>query len=150
TAWKRKMAHFFLHYLRLWDAQSASRVDGFAAISHYIARRIKKIYGKDSTVIYPPVDTVFFEMKDKKENFYLAASRMVPYKKMDLIVEAFAEMPDKRLIVIGDGPDLEKVKSKASKNIEILGSQSNESLKQYLQNAKALLFAPIEDFGILP
>jgi glycosyltransferase involved in cell wall biosynthesis len=148
--WKRRMAHFFLHYLRLWDAQSADRVDGFAAISHYIAKRIKKIYGKESTVIYPPVDTRFFEVKEKKENFYLAASRMVPYKKMDLIVEAFSRMPDKRLVVIGDGPDLSKVKSKASKNIEILGFQSNDSLKEYLQNAKALIFAPIEDFGILP
>lgn len=147
---KRKLAHFFLHYLRLWDAQSVHRVDGFGAISHYIARRIKKIYDKDATVIYPPVDTSFFELKNKKENYYVAASRMVPYKKMDLIVEAFSGMPDKTLVVIGDGPDLEKVKSKATKNIEILGYQSGTELKRYLQNAKALIFAPIEDFGILP
>ena len=114
------------------------------------ARRIQKIYGKEATVIYPPVDTGFFEVKQRKENFYLAASRMVPYKKMDLIVEAFSAMPDKRLVVIGDGPDLSKVKSKATKNVEILGYQSDDSLKEYLQNAKALIFAPIEDFGILP
>ena len=148
--WKRAIAHLFLNHLRIWDVQSSLRVDHFAAISHYIARRIQKIYGRQSTVIYPPVDTEFFEVKKTKENYYLAASRMVPYKKMDLIVEAFSKMPDKTLVVIGDGPDLTKVKAKASKNIEILGSQSDDSLKHYLQNAKALVFAAIEDFGMLP
>lgn len=148
--WRRKAAHFFLHYLRLWDAQSSNRVDGFAAISHYIARRVQKNYGRKATVVYPPVDTDFFEIKKKKENYYVAASRMVPYKKMDLIVEAFSGMPDKTLVVIGDGPDLSKVKAKASKNIELLGYQSASSLKAYLQSAKALIFGPIEDFGILP
>ncbi|HSX37335.1 MAG TPA: glycosyltransferase [Chlamydiales bacterium] len=144
------LAHFFLHYLRQWDVQSARRVDGFAAISHYIARRIQKIYGRKAAVIYPPVDTNFFTIKTKKKDFYVAASRLVPYKKMDLIAEAFSQMPDKKLVIIGDGPDLQKVKSKSAKNIEILGYQSDNVLKKYLQNAKAFIFAAIEDFGILP
>lgn len=147
---KGKLARFFLHYLRLWDVQSAGRVDAFSAISRHVAKRIQKTYGREATVIYPPVNTDFFEMRTKKEDFYIAASRMVPYKKMDLIVEAFSGMPDKKLIVIGDGPDFEKVKSKATKNIEMLGNQPDVELRNYLQRAKALIFAPIEDFGILP
>jgi len=150
SRWKRGLSHFFLNSLRMWDAQTSLRVDEFAAISRYVARRIQKVYGRAATVIYPPVDTGFFELKKKKDNYYLAASRMVPYKKMDLIVEAFSQMPDKTLVVIGDGPDLAKVKAKATKNVNILGFQSDDSLKQHLQNAKALIFASIEDFGILP
>ena len=139
-----------LHYLRIWDAQSASRVDQFGAISHYVAKRIRKIYGREAHVIYPPVDTNFFVPGDVREHFYLAASRLVPYKKMDLIVEAFSRMPDKRLVVIGDGPDLTKIKGKAKSNIEILGYQPDLVLREYLQRAKAFVFAAIEDFGILP
>ena len=149
-SWRKILIRFFLHYLRLWDVQSAVRVDAFAAISHHVAKRIQKTYGRKSVVIYPPVDTDFFEVSHKKADFYVAASRMVPYKKMDLIVEAFGLMPEKKLVVIGDGPDLQKIKAKASKNIEIIGYQSNADLKKYLQQAKALIFAPIEDFGILP
>ncbi|HSX13494.1 MAG TPA: glycosyltransferase [Chlamydiales bacterium] len=147
---KGRLAQFFLHYLRLWDFSSSGRVDGFSAISHHVAKRIRKTYGREARVIYPPVDTDFYQLKEKKENFYLAASRFVPYKKMDLIVEAFSQMPNKRLVVIGDGPDFQKVKAKAGKNIELLGYQPNEVLKTYLQNAKAFVFAAIEDFGILP
>lgn len=148
--WKGKMARFILHYLRLWDVQSAGRVDAFCAISRHVAKRIQKTYGREAAVIYPPVNTDFFEMRSLKDDFYVAASRMVPYKKMDLIVEAFSKMPERKLIVIGDGPDFEKVKANASKNIEILGNQSDVQLRDYLQRAKALIFAPIEDFGILP
>lgn len=149
--WKTGLlARLFLHYLRLWDASSAMRVDAFSAISHHVASRIRKTYGREAKVIYPPVETDFFELREKKESFYLAVSRMVPYKKMDLIVEAFSAMPEHRLVVIGDGPDLNKIKGKAAGNIEILGYQSDPILKDYLQRAKALVFAAIEDFGILP
>jgi glycosyltransferase involved in cell wall biosynthesis len=148
--WKRGLSHFFLKSLRIWDVQTSLRVDQFSAISRYVARRIQKVYGRGATVIYPPVDTDFFALKERKESYYLAASRMVPYKRMDLIVEAFSLMPDKTLVVIGEGPDLAKVKAKATKNIEILGFQSNDSLKRHLQNAKALIFAAVEDFGMLP
>ncbi len=147
---KGRLAQFFLHYLRLWDFQSCNRVDAFGAISHYVARRIRKTYGREAKVIYPPVDLSFFELEKKKDPFYITASRMVPYKKIDLIVEAFSQMPDQTLIVIGEGPEQEKIRAKAGKNIQLLGYQSNASLKSYLQKARAFIFAAVEDFGILP
>lgn len=147
---KSRIAQFFLHYIRLWDVQSANRVDSFAAISSYVAKRIQKTYGRTAQVIYPPVNLEYFHLVEEKEEFYLTASRLVPYKKIDSIVDAFKEMPDKKLIVIGDGPDFEKIQERAGKNVELLGYQSNESLRFYLQRAKAFIFAAIEDFGILP
>ena len=147
---KGVMAKFFLHYLRMWDAHASSRVDAYVANSQYVARRIRKLYQKEARVIYPPVDVDYFVMQEDKEDFYLTASRMVPYKKIDLIVEAFGEMPEKRLVVVGDGPEMEKVKSKAKKNVEILGFQDDETLRSLLQRAKGFVFAALEDFGILP
>jgi len=147
---KGVLAKFFLHYLRMWDAHSSSRANAYIANSRYVARRIHKLYQKEADVLYPPVDVDFFDLEENKEEFYVTASRFVPYKKIDLIVEAFGEMPDKKLIVIGDGPDREKIKGKAKKNVEILGYQSNEVLRKYLQKAKGFVFAALEDFGILP
>ena len=100
---KRYFAKQVLSRLRLWDFSSVSRVDHFIAISNYVARRIKKTYGRESQVIYPPVETHLIQKEENKDNYYLAASRMVPYKNMSLIVEAFSHMPDKRLVVVGDG-----------------------------------------------
>ena len=144
------MAKLILHYIRLWDYQSAQRVDYFVANSRYIARRIRKVYGREAHVIYPPVDTQQFTLCQKKEDYYLTASRMVPYKKINLIVEAFASMPDKRLVVVGDGPDYEKIKRLATPNIELVGYQANKNLVLYMQQAKAFIFAAEEDFGITP
>jgi glycosyltransferase involved in cell wall biosynthesis len=143
-------AKTIFHYTRLWDLRTANGVDHFLANSNYIARRIAKIYRRDAEVIYPPVDIDIFSMSSQKEDFYLTASRMVTYKKMDLIVEAFAAMPHKKLVVIGDGPDYQKIKQKAGKNVEILGYQPSDVLKYYLQRAKAFVFAAEEDFGITP
>lgn len=139
-----------LHKMRIWDQRTATGVDHFLANSEFIARRIQKTYRRDSEVLYPPVDVEDFSPVSKKEDFYLAASRMVPYKKIDLIVESFAQMPDKKLIVIGDGPDMSKIQGKSAKNIEILGYQSRETLVKYMQRAKAFVFAAEEDFGIVP
>lgn len=147
---KSFIIRWLLHKIRMWDYRTANGVDHFVANSNFIARRIKKVYGREADVIYPPVDTSRFTLCENKENYYVTASRMVPYKKMDLIVEAFSQMPDKKLIVIGDGPDFEKVKSKASSNIEILGYQSNEAMQDYMRKAKAFVFAAEEDFGITP
>jgi glycosyltransferase involved in cell wall biosynthesis len=146
---KGYIAKRMLHKLRIWDVIASNRPDYFIAISSHIARRIKKTYNREATVIYPPVDVNLFGTIPIKEDFYLTASRMVPYKRMDLIVESFSAMPDKKLVVIGDGPEMEKIKSKASKNVEILGYQSFEVLKSYMQKAKAFLFAAEEDFGII-
>ena len=147
---KSKVARAILHYMRMWDCRTSNGVDYFVANSNFISRRIWKCYRRKADVIYPPVDVEAFEFCDKKEDFYMTASRMVPYKKMDLIVEAFSKMPDKKLIVIGDGPDFEKIKSKAGKNVTLMGYQPFNVLKEHMQKAKAFVFAAEEDFGITP
>ncbi|HCC8068794.1 TPA: glycosyltransferase family 4 protein, partial [Klebsiella pneumoniae] len=147
---KASIVKYLLHKIRLWDYRTANGVDHFIANSQFISRRIKKVYNRESTVIYPPVDVERFTLNDKKEDYYFTASRMVPYKRIDLIVEAFSKMPEKKLIVIGDGSEIGKVKSKASKNVEILGYQPNHIMLEHMQNAKAFVFAAEEDFGITP
>ncbi|WP_297894634.1 glycosyltransferase family 4 protein [uncultured Campylobacter sp.] len=146
---KGVLAKYFLHKIRLWDASTANRVDHYVANSRYIARRIQKTYGKPSDVIYPPVDVDKFTLRETKEEFYLTASRMVPYKKIDLIVEAFSQT-DKKLLVIGDGPDMAKIRSKAGKNVELLGFADDETMADLMGRAKAFVFAAEEDFGITP
>ena len=146
---KGMLAKYFLHKIRLWDASTANRVDHYVANSRYIARRIQKTYGKPSDVIYPPVDVDKFTLREAKEEFYLTASRMVPYKKIDLIVEAFSQT-DKKLLVIGDGPDMAKIKSKAGKNVELLGFADDKMMADLMGRAKAFVFAAEEDFGITP
>jgi glycosyltransferase involved in cell wall biosynthesis len=143
------LAKYFLHKIRLWDYATANRVDHYVAISHYIAKRIEKIYGKRSEVIYPPVDTSAFNIGECTEEYYITSSRMVPYKKIDLIVEAFSKT-DKKLVVIGIGPDFEKIKCKATSNIELLGFTETEKMIKLTQKAKAFVFAAEEDFGIAP
>ena len=150
TGTKGWIAKYILHKMRTWDVISSNRVDHFIANSNFIAKRIKRIYNREAAVIYPPVDVESFSLETNKEGFFLTASRMVPYKKIDLIVEAFSHLPDKRLVVIGDGPDMDKIKSKATKNIEILGYQPFAVLKEHMQKAKAFVFAAEEDFGIIP
>ena len=142
-------ARMLLRYLRNWDHAGAGRVDHFVTLSRYIAERIRNAYGREATVIYPPVDLDRFKVREKKEDFFLAASRMVPYKKMDLIAEAFSEMR-LPLVVIGDGPDFEKVKRKAQKNVVMLGYQDDDVLRDRLERARGFVFAAEEDFGILP
>jgi len=142
-------ANKILEYIKKWDLKTSSHPNYFIANSKYIAGRIKRLYNREAEVIYPPVDINKFEVETKKENYYLTASRMVPYKRIDLIVEAFSEMPDKKLVVIGHGPEMEKVKSKSSNNIEITGYQPFDSLKKYMRQAKAFIFAAEEDFGII-
>jgi glycosyltransferase involved in cell wall biosynthesis len=152
--WRTKLRNFFarpiLHYLRMWDRLSADRADFLIANSEYIARRIHKSYRRAAHVIYPPVDVDRFSPCDSKDNYYLAASRLVPYKKIDLIVEAFREMPDRRLVVIGDGPQYKQLARRATPNITLLGYQDHAVLLERMQKAKALVFAADEDFGILP
>ncbi|WP_295021183.1 glycosyltransferase family 4 protein [Sulfurimonas sp.] len=144
------MARSMLHKIRLWDLRTANGVGDFIAISDFIARRIWKVYRRESVVIYPPVDVEAFKLHEKKEDFYLTASRMVPYKKINLIVEAFSAMPDKKLIVIGDGPDFEKIKAKAGSNVTLMGYQPFEVLRDHMQRARGFIFAAEEDFGITP
>lgn len=155
TGLKGWLAKWVLHKVRMWDVRTANGVDEFVAISRFISRRIWKVYRRESKVIYPPVDVDNFRTlagSEKKENFYVTASRMVPYKKIDLVVEAFTKMPDKKLVVIGDGPDFNKIQkiAKNHSNIELMGYQSFEVLKAKMASAKAFVFAAEEDFGIAP
>lgn len=142
------IAKAILHQMRIWDYRTAAGVDYFIANSRFIARRIRKVYGRRADVIYPPVDVDAFKLGGQRDDFYLAASRLVPYKRMDLIVEAFSAMPQKQLVVIGDGPELEKVKRKAGRNVEILGYQPFQVLQDLMRRARAFVFAGEEDFGI--
>lgn len=144
------LAKIILHYMRLWDYRTANGVDYFIANSKFIAKRIKKVYGREADVIYPPVDVNSYRLCDCKEDFYLTASRMVPYKKIKLIVEAFNEMPDKKLVVIGYGTEFAKTKKIAKANVVMMGYQPFEVLKEKMQKAKAFVFAAEEDFGITP
>ncbi|WP_423977143.1 glycosyltransferase family 4 protein [Klebsiella aerogenes] len=144
------IAKYLLHKIRIWDYRTANGVDHFIANSKFISRRIHKVYGRSSDVIYPPVDVNIFTLNENKDNYYFTASRLVPYKRIDLIVDAFNEMPEKKLVVVGDGSEMDKIKSKAKGNIEILGYQPNNIMQKHMQNAKAFVFAAEEDFGITP
>ena len=114
------LARTVLHYLRMWDQLSAQRVDVFVANSHFIAGRIRKFYGRTAEVVYPPVNVEAFPLCRTKQDFYLTASRLVPYKKVDIIVDAFRMMPDKRLVVIGDGPMFKECAARAPRTSRCL------------------------------
>lgn len=146
---KGRIAKSILNYLRRWDLNSANGVDYFIANSNFIAEKIKRIYNRTSDIIYPPVDVDNFFLSNIKEDFYLTASRLVPYKRIDLIVELFADLPDKKLVVIGSGPEKEKIKTMSTPNVQVLGYQDFQTLKDYMQKAKAFVFAAEEDFGII-
>jgi glycosyltransferase involved in cell wall biosynthesis len=148
--WHGWLARYFLHKLRLWDVRSAHNVDYFLANSQFIAKRINKTYRRNATVIHPPIESEKFTPGRHKEDFYLTAARLVPYKRIDLIVQTFAQQPEKKLIVIGDGPDFAKIRSFATPNIQLLGYQPDHVLIDHLQRAKAFIFAALEDFGLLP
>lgn len=147
---KSWIARWILHQMRIWDIRTANGVDLFIANSEFIARRIQKVYRRSAQVIYPPVDLQNYTLQTEKQNFYLTASRLVPYKRIDLIVEAFSQMRDRQLIVIGDGEQMARIQAKASPNIQFLGHLEPYKLREYMQDAKAFVFAAEEDFGITP
>ena len=138
-----------LHYLRIWDTVAAGRVDAYLANSLNVSRRIRKLYRRSSQVLYPPVDVGRYRCDLPREEFYVAVSRFVPYKRVDLIVDAFTRM-GKPLVVIGDGPGLKNVQRLAGSNVKLLGYRSDEVVARFLQQARAFVFAADEDFGITP
>lgn len=140
---------YLLHRLRQWDVISANQVDYFIANSQHTARRIWRCYRRKAKVIYPPVDIERFSFQSQKEDFYLTVSRLVSYKKIPLIVEAFNQL-DLPLVLIGEGPQLELVRQMAKSNITVLGGQPNSVVEQYMARAKAFVYAACEDFGIAP
>jgi len=141
-------ARVMLHKMRNWDVRSATGVDHFVAISRYIARRIEKTYRRPSTVIYPPVNTDYFVPGESRSDFFLTASRLVPYKRVDLIAAAFRSLPDRRLVVVGDGPGMPKVRRAAGTNVDIMGWQPIEVVRDLMQKARGFVYAAEEDFGI--
>lgn len=152
---KSILAKLILHYIRNWDYRTSNGVDVFIGNSNFICRRIKKVYNRTATTIYPPVSINKFtnEIKlEDKNDYYITASRLVPYKKIDLIAKAFTKLPEKKLIVIGDGPDRNKIESIAAEysNIIYMGYQNDSVLREKISLAKAFVFAAEEDFGILP
>lgn len=149
---KSFVMRWMLHKIRIWDLRTINGVDYFIANSDYIGKRIYKCYRRDSTTIYPNVETATFTLNNncERQEFYLTASRFVPYKKIDVIVAAFKHIPNKKLIVIGDGPQFKKIKKTATPNVEMLGFQNNQVLIESMQKCKAFIFAAEEDFGITP
>lgn len=138
--------------LREWDIKTSSSVDYFIANSKHTADRIKKAYNRESVVIYPPVDVdFFFKNSNPKEDYYVTAARFVPYKRLDLIIEAFNELKDRKLIILGQGPLRKKLESSiTSKNIRIVGYISNHDLRNIVSRARAFVYMAHEDFGLLP
>ncbi len=146
---KKIFLKYFMNYMRIWDLASSNRVDYFIANSENVARRIWKHYKRESVVIHPAVRTNKFEISDVNEDYFLIMSRLVPYKRIDLAIEAFNEL-GLPLIVIGNGSELEKLKGMAKDNIKFLGRQPDEVIKGYYSKCRAFIFPGEEDFGITP
>ena len=142
-------ARLVLERLRRWDERSARGVDVLLANSAHVAERIRRAYGREAEVLYPPVDTDAFPLRADKEDFYLTVSRLQAYKRVDLLVAAFARMPGRRLVVVGEGPEGARLRGVAPSNVEFLGRLPTARVVDYMQRARAFLFAGIEDFGIV-
>lgn len=147
---KSWLVRLMLHPIRQFDAIAGSRVDYYISNSDYVGQRIRKTYRRKATTIHPNIDISNFELCNDKQEYYLASSRLVAYKKIDTIIEAFNQMPDKKLVVIGGGPNLEAYRKLANANVTVMGYQPFDVLKDKMQRAKAFVFAADEDFGMIP
>ncbi|WP_315811946.1 glycosyltransferase [Bradyrhizobium sp. SZCCHNR2028] len=150
TGVKGLIARTLLHKMRIWDARTAHGPDAIFTNSQFVARRIKKIYGRDAKVIYPPVTIAQRDAILPVGNHFLAASRLVPYKRIEPIVRAFNTMPDLELVVAGDGPEAARLKSIAGPNVKFAGFVPDKQLRDLMTTARAFVFAAEEDFGIIP
>jgi glycosyltransferase involved in cell wall biosynthesis len=146
---KHWLARLALHYIRLWDTVAANRVDAYLTLSSHVTKRIWRTYRRPARVIYPPVNVGRYRPNMPRDGFFVTVSRFVPYKRMNLIVEAFTRMR-KPLTVIGEGSEFKKAQRIAGPNVKLLGYQPDEVVADYLQRAKAFVFAADEDFGITP
>ncbi|MEE9553626.1 MAG: glycosyltransferase [candidate division Zixibacteria bacterium] len=145
-----KAIKYLTNRLRRWDKQTSGRVDLYLANSNFVKDRIKNYYNRPAKVIHPPVDTNFYTPESsKEESYFLLAGAMVPYKKGEIVIEAFRGVGEK-LIVTGDGPELPRLANMASKNVEFTGWIDRETLRKYYQGCRALIFPGVEDFGIIP
>jgi len=146
---RRAAAAVALRRLRAWDKATASRVDHFVAISEHVAERVRRLYGREAAVIYPPVDTEAFTLETKKSDYFITVSRMVPYKRMDLIAETFTAL-GLPLVIVGDGPERARVAAKAGPTVKLLGALPGPEMRRLVSKARAFIFAAEEDFGIAP
>jgi glycosyltransferase involved in cell wall biosynthesis len=146
---KSWLARLFLHGLRQWDVSSSNGVDFFLANSNFVARRIRKIYRREAFVLPPPCRVPPFTPVGAKDDYYLHVGRLVGYKRVDLLVEAFNRMPSRRLVILGDGPQYRALKAKAGPNIAFLGFQDSAVVQEHMRQARAFLYAGLEDFGIV-
>jgi glycosyltransferase involved in cell wall biosynthesis len=137
------------HYVRNWDYSAAQRVDHFIANSRYVARRIRKYYRRESTVIYPPINTSQSYLAGKHENYYLAVGRLVAYKRTDILINACSKL-GRKLVIVGDGPERRKLQRHSPKNVEFFGELADSELGKAYAHCRALLFAADEDFGMVP
>jgi glycosyltransferase involved in cell wall biosynthesis len=137
------------HYVRNWDYSAAQRVDHFIANSHYVARRIRKYYRRESTIIYPPINTSQSYLAGRHQNYYLAVGRLVAYKRTDILINACNKLK-RKLVIVGDGPDRRKLERHSPKNVEFLGELDDSELGRVYAQCRALLFAADEDFGMVP
>jgi glycosyltransferase involved in cell wall biosynthesis len=149
TGVKGMIARSILHKMRIWDARTAHGPDAIFTNSQFVARRIKKIYGRDAKVIYPPVSIAHRDAILPLGNHFLAASRLVPYKRIEPIVRAFNDMPDLELIVAGDGPEAGRLRKMAGPNVRFAGFVPDRQLRDLMSTARAFVFAAEEDFGIV-
>ena len=147
---KGLLARYLFHRLRRWDRQTANNVDLFLAISSHVQQRIWRAYRRPSRVIYPPVRTDLFALQALKEDHYVTVSRLVSYKRIDIMLDAFRAMPSRKLVVIGDGPEMPALRANCPPNVTLMGRQSDEVVRSHLQAARAFVFAAHEDFGISP
>ena len=147
---KGALARWIFHRLRLWDRQTANNVDLFLANSHHVRQRIWRTYRRPARVLYPPVRVDDFKPQGQKDDYYVTVSRLVSYKRVDLIVDAFAAMPGRKLVVIGDGPELVALKARCPANVVLMGWQPDDVVQQHMAAARAFIFAAHEDFGISP
>jgi glycosyltransferase involved in cell wall biosynthesis len=140
-------ARLTLNLLRRWDRESASRANHLLAISHWTAQKIKQAWGRESEVIYPPVEVTRFEPARVRDDFYLYVSRLVPYKMTAEIIHAFNELR-LPLIIVGDGPEMSHLQKLAKNNIKLLGYQTDDVVTDLMNRAKAFVYMAVEDFGI--
>lgn len=149
---KGALARLALHWLRLWDLRTANLVDVWLANSSNVARRIRKTYGRQAEVLHPPVRIEDFTYTAKKKNYYITCSRLVQYKRVDLLVDAFLNRPGSELVIAGDGPELSSLMARArqASNIRFLGRRTDGEVREFLRHARAFVFAANEDFGIAP
>jgi glycosyltransferase involved in cell wall biosynthesis len=144
------LARTLLHHMRVWDTRTGNGPDAYMTNSHFVARRIRKIYGREARVIAPPVSVPAQCPQVAKQRYFFTASRLVPYKNVHMIVEAFRSLPDEKLIVAGEGPELGRLRALAGANVEFVGYRKDAELRRLMGSARAFVFAAEEDFGIVP